>query len=214
MSQQPDATKTAELLVEHYQKTYEVTYELWNARNRQFPTLAAVIGGGTFLAFRVPGATSLFVAVIGGLVKLDPATQQSLQSGVTYQILQTVLLVVVFHMLLDLYRHTQDITRNYQYMAGMEAEIRQALGFSADKIAFTREDVFYNKHRVRLLGGVRYVYSVALGVLLALFLYARISDDFHLGNPVFTAADIVIAIPIVVYFIDYLFPNMLSRKKA
>jgi hypothetical protein len=201
------------MVVDHYQKTYEVTYELWNARNRLFPTLAGVIGGGAFLAFRVPGADSLFVAVIGGLVQLDAQTQAALQEGITYQILQTVLLVVVFHLLLDLYRHTQDITRNYLYLAGLEDEIRQALGFTAEKIAFTRENVFYLKHRVRLLGGVRYVYSIVLGLLLALFLYARISDDIHLGSPWFIAVDGIIAALIIIYFIAYLFPNLLTRKK-
>jgi hypothetical protein len=213
MSQQPDPTKTAEMLVDHYQKTYEVTYELWNARNRLFPTLAAVIGGAAFLALRLPGADSLFVAVIRKIADLDETTQQALQQGVTYQILQTVLMVVVFHLLLDLYRHTQDITRNYKYMAGLEDEIRQALGFSGDKIAFTRENIFYQRNRVKLLGGVRYVYSIVLGVLLALFLYARISDDFHIGNFWFTAADIIIAIPIILYFVDYMFPGLLNRNK-
>jgi hypothetical protein len=214
MSQMPDPAKTAELLVDHYQKTYEVTYELWKERNRLFPTMALVVGGAIILAFHVPQADSLFAAVIGSLLRLDPVAQAALQQGFTYQLLQTVLMVVVFHMLLDLYRHNQDITRNYQYLAGMEAEIRQTMGLAADKIAFTREDAFYRSHRVVLLGGVRVVYSVVLGVLLALFLYARISDDFFRGDAWFIAADIIIAIPIVLYFTDYLFPGLLNRKKS
>jgi phosphatidylglycerophosphatase A len=61
---------------------------------------------------------------------------------------------------------------------------------------------------------VRTVYSVVLGVLLALFLYARISDDFVRGDPWFIVADIIIAIPIVLYFLDYIFPRLFNRKKA
>src|SRR5258706_11185500 len=58
-----DGGKITELLIEHYQQTYEKTYEMWRERNRMFPTLAAVIGGGAMLAFRIPEAESLFVAL-------------------------------------------------------------------------------------------------------------------------------------------------------
>src|SRR5512139_384135 len=100
MSQMPDHTKTAELLIGHYQKTYEVTYELWKERNRLFPTMALVVGGAIVLAFHIPQADTLFAAIIGSLLKLDATTQAALVQGFTYQILQTVLMVVVFHMLL------------------------------------------------------------------------------------------------------------------
>src|SRR5215510_6155572 len=105
--------KLTELLVEHYQQTYEKTYEMWRERNRMFPTLAAVIGGGALLAFRIPEAESLFVALLGSIFHLDPALQASLQKSFPFEILQTVIMVVVFHLMLDLYRYTLDINRSY-----------------------------------------------------------------------------------------------------
>lgn len=213
MSQMPEPSKTSELLVEHYQKTYELTYEMWRERNRLFPTLAAVIGGAMILAFHVPQAESLFAAILGSLLRLDTTGQQAIQQGLSYQILQTVLMVVVFHLVLDLYRHNQDITRNYKYLAGMEAEIRQTMGFGADRVAFSREDVFYRSHKAALLGGVRFAYTLVLGVMLALFIYARVSDDIRQAAVLFAIVDGIVALATAAFFIDYAFPGLLNRKK-
>src|SRR6185295_18157300 len=119
-----DGGKITEQLFDHYQETYEKTYEMWRERNRMFPTLAAVIGGGAMLAFRVPEAESLFVALLGGMFRLDPGLQASLQKSFPFEILQTVIMVVVFHLMLDLYRYTLDINRSYLYLGGLEKEIR------------------------------------------------------------------------------------------
>jgi len=208
--------KLAELLIDHYQKTYEITYELWKARNRLFPTLAMVIGGGALLAFRVPEAEPLFVAVLAGLLRLDPAQQANLQASFPFEIVQTVILVIVFHLMLDLYRHTLDITRTYQYLNRLEDEIRQIASLPEKSVAFTREGRFYQEHKPRgLAGGIRWVYTLALGVLLAVFLYARIAGDIQQGNWLFTGANIAIAVPTVFYFFAYAFPviGVKSPKK-
>ena len=47
-----NAKTTAQLLAEHYQKTYELTYEFWKQRNRTFILLIGVIGVATLLTFR------------------------------------------------------------------------------------------------------------------------------------------------------------------
>ena len=125
-----------------------------------------------------------------------------------------MLMAVVFHLLLDLYRHNQDIARNYKYLAGMESELRRMLGIGADELAFSREDGFYRKNKVALLGGVRAVYTLALGVLLALFLYARISDDIQRGDVWFIVGNAIIAVPMAVYYLDYALPGLFNRKKS
>lgn len=215
MSQMADQSKAGELLAGHYQKTFELTYELWKERNRLFPTLAAVIGGGVLLAFKIPEANSLLIALVGGLLNLDTSTQARLQQSFPFEILQTVLLVVVFHMMLDLYRHTLDIDRSYKYLAGLEAEIRQSLGLADGSVAFTREDRFYQQHHPQVLsGGIRWVYNLVLFALLAIFLYARISDDIQRGNAVFIIANIAISLPIILYFVAYAFPGIMRAKKS
>ncbi len=42
----------ADILTKHYQKTFELTYEIWKQRNKTFLVLVAVIGAGTLLTFR------------------------------------------------------------------------------------------------------------------------------------------------------------------
>jgi hypothetical protein len=39
-------TDKPELLIKHYQKTYDLTYQLWSQRNRIFLLLLAVVGVG------------------------------------------------------------------------------------------------------------------------------------------------------------------------
>jgi len=213
MSEAHENSRLAELVINHYQNTYEVTYELWRARNRLFPTLAGIAGAGALLAFRVPGAEPLFIGLLGSLLRLDPAQQTQLQSSFPFQILQTVILVVVFHLMLDLYRHTLDIARSYSYLAGLEAEIRQFAGFPEKSVAFTREDRFYQTHRpLGLGGGIRWVYTLVLGLLLAIFLYARIWDDLHQGNWLFMVVNIAIALPTLFYFVAYAFPTLGMKR--
>ena len=43
--------ENTELWTEHYQKTYELTYELWKQRNVTFLALLGVIGVATLLTF-------------------------------------------------------------------------------------------------------------------------------------------------------------------
>ena len=42
-----------ELLVEHYEQTYETTLRGWEQRNRTFRSLLVVVGVGTLLTFNV-----------------------------------------------------------------------------------------------------------------------------------------------------------------
>jgi hypothetical protein len=47
---------TAKYLVDHYQKTYELMYALWQGRNKTFLTLLGAIGVATFVMFPALGA--------------------------------------------------------------------------------------------------------------------------------------------------------------
>lgn len=215
MAEMPEKPKLSELLAEHYQKTYEVTYELWRERNRMFPSLAAAIGGGLLLAFKIPAANNLVVGLIAAVLKMDNAQQTTLQTNFPFEILQTVLLAVILQLMLDLYRHTLDIDRGYEYLGGLEVEIRQSLGLAKNTIAFTREDEFYQHHHPKLQSrGIRWVYNIVLFFLLGFFLIARIGDDLQRGNLAYIVVNTVIAVPIVVYFIAYATAGLKwSRKK-
>ena len=66
-------SNTANILVDHYQKTYELTFEMWKQRNRTFLILLAIISVATLLTFRAPEANSLLVDLVAKLVGLSDA---------------------------------------------------------------------------------------------------------------------------------------------
>src|SRR5260370_42233742 len=58
----------SELLVDHYQKTYELTFELWKQRNTTFLVLLGVIGAATLLTFGAADANTLLIAWIANVL--------------------------------------------------------------------------------------------------------------------------------------------------
>jgi hypothetical protein len=54
-------TSETAILAEHYQKTYELTLEMWRQRNQTFIVLLAVIGAATLLTFSPSQANPLLV---------------------------------------------------------------------------------------------------------------------------------------------------------
>jgi len=67
----------AKVLAEHYQKTFDLTYELWMQRNRTFLVLLGVIGVATLLTFRTPEANSPLVGWVAVIIgATDPQQNQ------------------------------------------------------------------------------------------------------------------------------------------
>src|SRR6266404_1560775 len=94
----------AAALVQHYQKTYELTYEMWKQRNRTFLLLLGVIGVATILTFRAPQANSLLVDLIRKLLDVsEPARIDELRNSFPFGLLQSILLVAVFYLMVNLY---------------------------------------------------------------------------------------------------------------
>ena len=90
-------TEKPELLIEHYQKTYELTYQLWSQRNRTFLLLLAVIGAAAVLTYRPSDANPLLAAWLGKLLGLQgEARVAKLQGSFPFALLHSALLVVVF----------------------------------------------------------------------------------------------------------------------
>lgn len=195
----------AEALVEHYQKTYELTYEMWRQRNRTFLLLLGVIGVATLLTFRAPEANSLLVDLIRKLLDVsDPARIDELRKSFPFGLLQSILLIAVFYLMVNLYHRALYVLRNYSYLSKVEQEIRQELGLAGGTVSFTRESTFYwgGRHG-SLLGLVKWVYIAFLGLLLVAFLGGRIVDDFRLGNKPLAVIDVIIAMPTLLFFLAY-----------
>ncbi len=198
------AKDAVECIAEHYQKTYELTYELWVQRNRTFLILIGTIGAASLLTFQVPQANSLLVDLIAKVLGVTDASRVAeLRKSFPFGILQSILLLVVFYLMVNLYHRACYVLRNYAYLGQLEHEIRARLDMSDADCAFTRESKFYWSRRSRLLGSVKYVYFLLLGVLLAAFLVKRTWDDVAGGSRLLAWVDLGIAVPTFTYFLAY-----------
>lgn len=167
----PDVTAA---LVGHYEKTFELTYKLWQQRNRLFLLLLAVISTATFLSFRTPFGDTLLASWIANSAGLTEDTEiVALRKSFPYELLQTILLIVIFYLMVNLYHRAVYVLRNYRYLGLLEAEIRSHLNLDANSVSFTRESTFYWDQRSVLSGGVKFVYIGILGALLIAFLFAQ-----------------------------------------
>ena len=192
--------KKAELLVQHYQDTFDLTYKFWSQRNRIFLILLVVVALASLLTY-VPETNSILLSWLGKVVGITD--QNELRKSIPFAFLQGILLAVVFYLMVNLFHRALYILRNYNYLGELEREIRTILDFTENDKAFTRESTFYWNKRQWPLTTVKYVYVIFLGVLLLSFLGGRICSDFCMGNLLLSLVDIAIAIPTLGYFIAF-----------
>src|SRR6266498_1031662 len=176
------AKEVAETLTEHYQKTFELTYEVWKERNGLFVYLVITTGMGLLLLLRVPELSSLLVDAVAKFLGItDPVRIAQLYKDFPLDTLLSVIFVIVFYLMQRLYSTNVSVFRNYQYLGALEDEIRQHLALSEDSISFTREGRFYWKGR-----------SVT-----------QIMADLNLGNWILILVDSGIALTTLIYFLEY-----------
>lgn len=195
---------SAEMLVEHYQKTFEVTLQMWEQRNQTFITLLVVVGVATLLTFNAPQAQPLLVDLVAKTLSIEEATRKAeLRLGFPYGLIQSILLMVVLYLMLVLYHRTSFINRSYLYLQALEGDIRSALSIPPSSVAFSREGDFYWKKRPKLSRAVGAAYVGMLGILLLAFLGMRIRTDFLDGNTFFVISDLILSVPAVIFFLAY-----------
>ena len=201
--------KAAELIAEHYQKTFEITHELWSQRNRIFLILLTVIGVATTLTFRASEANPLLVSLIAKTIGItDSARLTELRGGFPFGLLQTILLIVVLYLMVNLHHRSLYVLRNYHYLAALEKEIRQHLDLPEEAVAFTREGAYYWGNRGYLQSAVKWTYTLLLGFLLLAFLAGRIIEDFRSGAALLATVEVLIAAAIMAYYGAYVKSSM------
>ncbi len=199
----------AELLIGHYDRTYDLTYKFWEQRNRIFLILLGVISVATLLTFDASQTTPLLLDLYAKFLGVTTAQRiEQLRTSFPFGLLQSILLAVIFYLMVNLYHRSLSVLRSYRYLSGVEDEIRQYLDLQEDCIAFTREGSYYKKYYTRLQGGVKWVYTCLVGLLLLAFLIGRIVQDFRTGTYVLVLVDIGIALPTFVYFLGYASSSM------
>lgn len=121
-------TEPIQLITEHYQKTFELTYETWKERNRLFVYLVLVTGIGLLLVLQVPEANNLLVDAIVKLLGItDGARIAQLHKDFPLEIILSIILIIVFYLMQRVYSTSLSVLRYYAYLAGLEEEIRQKL---------------------------------------------------------------------------------------
>jgi hypothetical protein len=208
--------KIAELMIEHYQKTYETTFELWSQRNRIFLALLGIITIATVLAFRTTETTPVFIYLIAKTLGVgESAKIDELRNSFPFSLLQSILLIVVFYLMVNLYHRSLSVLRYYSYLAALEKEIRQNLNLPDGTIAFTREGEFYWERRRFLQGTVKWMYTGLLGGLLLAFLVSKVWDEFQIGSKVFGVIESLIALCTLTYYGAYVSASKtLDKSKA
>ena len=197
-----------ELLVQHYQDTYQLTYQLWQQRNRLFLTLLGVVALASLLTY-APETNSILLSWIGKAVGITD--HNKLTAGIPFALMQAVVLAVVFYLMVNLFHRALYILRNYRYLGALEIEIRKALKLEEADHAFTRESKFYWSDRQWALGTVKYVYVIFLGLLLLAFFGGRLYTDR--GNWLLVAVDVALAIPTLGYFYAFSYYSIRSDKQ-
>ncbi len=209
-----------ELIAEHYQKTFELTLKLWDARNMTFLLLLFVVGLGTLITFKVDQAEPLLVDLIAGLLNIEDAGRiGELRTSFPYGLIQSILLMIVLYLTVQLYHRTINITRNYSYLAHLEEEIREGIGIQQHQLSFTREGSFYwqNSSEFSKLVGVTYI--LMLGLLLIAFFGMRILVDLLAADIFVIIVDVLLAVPTLIFFGKYAYSsssiirNLLSKNK-
>ena len=205
----------ATLMVDHYQKTFELTYELWRQRNRTFLLLLGVIGVATLLTFRVPEANSLLVDLVAKALNVRDASRiEVLRKSFPFGILQSILLFVVFYLMVNLYHRALSVLRNFRYLGMLEAEIREDLDLQEPTVSFSREGDFYWGNRGPVLGVVKWIYIVLLGALLLSFLIGKSIDDVRTGSGILIVVDAVMGIPTLFFFAAYVRSSIRLDRSA
>lgn len=194
---------TANCLIDHYQKTYELTYALWKGRNNTFLVLLAAVGVAALVTFPALGSRSVLFLYLGHSLGLEQKDLSALQNGFPFGLLQAIFLFVIFYLTVNLYHRARYVLRNYAYLSALEREIRQQLALPEATVAFTRESTFYWGNRDLFSGAVKYVYIILLSCLIVSFVLGTVIEDWSRHHWLLTAVDVLFAIPTLAFLIAY-----------
>jgi hypothetical protein len=198
--------QSIDVLAEHYQNTYELTYQFREQRNKTFVILLFILGIVTVLTLRVPQADSLLIDIIA---KITGSTRmEELRSSFPFAILQSIFMVAVLHLIIDLHHLNLRVIRNFQYLGDLENEIRTQLRLGDDSAFFTREGKFYDTHRGPFLWMIPIVYILILSFLLVSFIFSKIIGDFRQFQYFLGIIDIVLSLFILAFFGAYTYANL------
>lgn len=190
-----------DVLVKHYQNIHELTYRFREQRNKTFVILLVILGIVTLLALRVPQTDSLLIDIIAKIAGSKRTAE--LRSSFPFAILQSILMVAILNLIIDLHNLNLRVNRNFQYLGGLENEIRTQLELGGESTFFTLEGKFYDRHWKPSLGMISVVYILIIGFLLTSVIVTKIINDFQHFQYILGIVDIALSLFIFAFFCAY-----------
>ena len=193
-----------DVLANHYQKTFEVAYEYWKERNRQFVILVLTAVIGLLMIQRGALVNELLVKYI---VKYFALTDQTLigeiSKAIPFNLLLSGVLVTMFYFMQRLYSTNLSVMRNYLYLGALEEEIRKHLGLPVGSVSFTREGSFYWGKRAPMQSMSKYYYVIVLFIILIPFIVFKLIADFQSPSVIVIPVDVALSLMAVLYWWEY-----------
>ena len=193
-----------DVLAGHYQKTFEVAYEYWKERNRQFVILVLTAVIGLLMIQRGALVNELLVKYI---VKYFALTDQTLigeiSKAIPFNLLLSGVLVTMFYFMQRLYSTNLSVMRNYLYLGALEEEIRKHLGLPVGSVSFTREGSFYWGKRAPMQSMSKYYYVIVLFIILIPFIVFKLIADFQSPSVIVIPVDVALSLMAVLYWWEY-----------
>lgn len=195
---------TNDIVVDHYNRTYDLTFKLWEARNKLLLALFVVIGVTVFLTFNVTEAQPLLIDIITKSIGIsEPDRINELRKSFPYSIVHSVLLLVVMYLIINLYHRSSFIHRNYKYIEKLEDDIRVRLSIPNDSKVFTRESSFYQENKTSASKYIGLIYVLVVSFFVMSFLFVRIYTDFLSASKLIILYDVIVSIVISYYLYSW-----------
>ena len=198
------ANESAQAITEHYQKTFELTHEMWKERNKLFVYLVLTTGVGLLFLLRVPEFDRLLVETIANILGIkDPERVAQLYTNFPFDVLLSAILVIDFYLMQKLYSTNLSVSRYYLYLGAMEDEIRKTLELPRESIAFTREGKFYWGGRTVAQDISKWLYVIVITITLLPFSVLKVFGDLELKSIFLVVVDITVSLMTLIYLFEY-----------
>lgn len=202
---EPIAEKKAEVLAEHFQKTFELNHSLWEERNKNFLVLLGVTGVELLLIYRTDGVLRVIADFYSRFLK--DKSPHDIANGFPFNLLISIILVVILYLMIQIYHRTSHINRTYGYLEKVESDLRNTLEITTGD-SLTREGAYYKNNPRYLLKLTGVVYALLLGTLLLFVGYGKV----WLLRPTITisidtllpAVDVLVFGITTIYYFSYL----------
>jgi hypothetical protein len=202
---EPIAEKRAEVLAEHFQKTFELNHSLWEERNKNFLVLLGVTGVELLLIYRTDGVLRVIADFYSKFLK--DKSPDDIASGFPFNLLISILLVVILYLMIQISHRTSHIKRTYGYLELVESDLRRTLEITTGH-SLTREGDYYRNNQSYIFNLTGIVYALLLGALLFLVGYGklrplRLTSTISIDT-LLPVVDVLVLVMTAIFYIDYL----------